>query len=214
MAPRPPTQPKRPTARAKALARLRDPLLPRKLHRPDNAVTDSFADTKRDRRQIRRSAFVSRIAKSAPGSGGGAAQKRRRPNKKLVATLESLGDALGDIEVAPRGDDGEQDGARGKVRHRSIASRPGALRRKEKVVRGEMERFSRSLAQLATLPGAGGKGEGGAAAAAEAMETEAAGVAAAVPASASSSSTSSRFAALRGFITATMEQNPAFVGKG
>lgn len=178
-------------------------------------MTDSFADTKRDRRQIRHSAFVSRIAKSAPG-GGAAANKRRRPNKKLVATLESLGDALGEIEVAPREDGGEQDGARGKVRHRSIASRPGALRRKEKVVRGEMERFSRSLAQLATLPGAGGKGEDGAAAATavEAMETEAAGVAAAAPAPASSSSTSSRFAALRGFITATMEQNPAFVGKG
>jgi len=217
-APKPPTQAKRPTARSKALARLKDPLLPRKLHREGNAVTDSFADTKRDKRQIRRSAFVSRIAKTTPGRTGSGALKRRRPNKKLVATLESLGDALGEIERDELGDEGEAQAGHqaGKTRHRSLRSRPGALKRKEKVVRGEMERFSRSLAQLATLPGgdsaAGEKGKqveasGEVDQVAGTMETETAGGAA------PTSSTSNRWAALRGFISATMEQNPAFVGK-
>lgn len=222
-APRPPTEAKRPTARSKALARLKDPLLPRKLHRPDNAVSDSFADSKRDKRQIRRSAFISRISKSAPRTGGNrTALKRRRPSKKLVATLESLGDALGEIERDELKDgDGEEAAQAGKTRHRSLRSRPGALKRKEKVVRGEMQRFSHNLAQLATMPSSnggdgstaegkaagGGKDEG----TAEDMETETAGEAAeATPAS----SGSNRWAALRSFISATMEQNPAFVGKG
>ena len=113
----------------------------------------------------------------------------------------------------------------GKVRHRSLKSRPGALKRKEKIVKGEMERFSRSLAQLSALPAdsRGNKeGEGGEAAAGAgavkgeaAMETEgtdetqATQKAPAVP----NNSTSNRWAALRGFISATMEQNPAFTTK-
>lgn len=163
-------------------------------------MTDSFIESKRDKRLIKHSAFVSKIAK--PSTSG---QKRRRPNKKLVTTLESLGDALDDIVaeggVPEKGDAGQE----GKTRHKSLKSRPGALKKKEKLVRGEMERFGKSLAQLQQVVGTEDKGgmvvEGGKVVEGEAQTQTA-------------PSTSNRWAALRGFISATMEQNPAFVGKG
>ncbi|SPQ18513.1 2d13d840-8b54-4b93-9980-74f20222261a [Thermothielavioides terrestris] len=154
---------KRLTARQKARARLADPLLPRKLHRENNVVVDSFINSKRDKRLIKHSAFVSRITKaSSKPSSSSTGKKRRRPSKKLVTTLESLGDALEDIRQAmEEGKDGGGDPQRapmdaeqarqGKVRHRSLKTRPGALKRKERLVKGEMERFGRNLAQLANI---------------------------------------------------------------
>lgn len=223
-----PTAPtKRPSARQRALARLSatGPAPPRKTHRPDSAVTDAFLRSKRDRRLIRHSAFVSRIAKTTDSSGEKRA-RRRRPSKKLVTTLQSLAAALPELE-----EDGDRpDG--GKVRHRSLRSRPGALKRKERVVKGEMARFGASLAQLMTMKGGTGAAPNGSNGAgdrtardkkAEDMEVES-GMAGkdvgggketeAGSTAQSASAAASRWAALRGFISATMEQNPAFVGKG
>jgi hypothetical protein len=216
-APTAPAPAKRLTARQKAHARLKDPLIPRKLHREDNAVSDEFLNSKRDKRQIKHSAFVSRIAKA---SSKKAPLKRRRPSKKLVATLDSLGDALDDIKATIDAEEQDYDGMdaeqarQGKVRHKSLKSRPGALKRKEKLVRGEMDRFGRSLAQLAGVAAAAPSAEG---VAAGKMDTEGAveegkgGTQAQTLAQPTVSS--SRWAALRGFISATMEQNPAFLNK-
>ncbi|KAK4196967.1 ribosome biogenesis protein SLX9-domain-containing protein [Triangularia verruculosa] len=212
-----PTVPgKRPTARQKALARLADPTLPRKTHREDNHVTDSFIDSKRDKRLIKHSSFVSKITK--PSSAASKNAKKRQAKKaktQLSTTLESLGDVLDDIE-----DEMEEDGAmdseqrlQGKVRHKSIKSRPGALKRKEKVVKGEMSRFGHNLAQLATVTSAAttatisrnpAQVEKEVKEQAQ-METE--------TTTAQEAATSNRWAALRGFISSTMEQNPAFLGK-
>ncbi|KAK4237197.1 ribosome biogenesis protein SLX9-domain-containing protein [Achaetomium macrosporum] len=236
-----PTGQKRLTARQKARMRLADPLLPRKLHRENNVVSDSFINSKRDKRLIKHSAFVSRITKASSSSTPSGNKKRRRPNKKLVTTLESLGDALDDIQQAmdeQAAADGvgamdEEQARQGKVRHKSLKTRPGALKRKERIVKGEMERFGRSLAQLANIAtvssassSAGattGSGAGGAGVGQETMDTEkeVAGqgekggkeAAEQGQATAQPSTTSSRWAALRGFISATMEQNPAFLGK-
>lgn len=273
-APTAPTAGKRLTAREKARARLADPLLPRKLHREDNVVADGFINSKRDKRLIKHSAFVSRVAQSAAaaagvrkrGGGDDRAKKgarRRRPSKKLVATLESLEDALDDI----RAEMDEQDEQRqqqqqelegsanqGKVRHKSLRTRPGALKRKEKLVRGEMERFGRSLAQLASIANvtkatssapssssttgnASGTGTGSGSGTGTAEEVNASGdqqmdtdmtagdekpegqaqtqtqTQMQTQTPAQPLSTSSRWAALRGFISATMEQNPAFLKK-
>lgn len=118
--------------------------------------------------------------------------KTRRPSKKLVATLEDLADALPDVADLVNNPE-----ALGRVKHRSLKSRPGALKKKEKLVRGEMERFGQSMARLVT--GAGGA-EGGLGGGREAGEAEA-------------SSTGNRWKALRGYISSTMEQNPAFAAK-
>ncbi|KAK4149006.1 ribosome biogenesis protein SLX9-domain-containing protein [Chaetomidium leptoderma] len=240
MAPTAPAPAKRLTARQKARARLADPLLPRKLHREDNVVSDSFINSKRDKRQIKHSSFVSRIGKATSSSSSSKTLKRRRPSKKLVTTLESLGDALDDIQAEIDDEvaggevmDAEQ-ARQGRVRHKSLKSRPGALKRKERLVKGEMERFGRNLAQLANissppLPSAAAAAAGvtgarvsaragaGAGAGRDAMDTEAGGqqevAQTQTQPSAQPSGTSSRWAALRGFISATMEQNPAFLGK-
>ncbi|KAK4098815.1 hypothetical protein N658DRAFT_499057 [Parathielavia hyrcaniae] len=223
MAPTAPAPSKRLTARQKARARLADPLLSRKLHRENNVVTDSFINSKRDKRLIKSSAFASRIAKSSSSKSKSAAssQKRRRPSKKLVTTLESLGDALDDIradmdEAVAEGEAMDAEQARqGKVRHKSLKSRPGALKRKERLVRGEMERFGRSLAQLATVSSAAAAGGASAAApaAGEKMDTEAGEGKQRGETQTQTPAASSRWAALRGFISATMEQNPAFLAK-
>lgn len=167
-------------------------------------MSDSFIDTKRDKRLIRHSALLSKIEKSASSKK---ALRRRRPSKKLVATLESLGDALDDI-VAEGGVAGRDDAgpAAGKVRHKSLKSRPGALKKREKIVKGEMERFGKSLAQLAAVQGTEAEGTD--------MEVEKLGEKKGgeeTQATTAPQSTSNRWAALRGFISATMEQNPAFV---
>lgn len=186
-----PQAPTAPTATEKRWARIRGDIpstAPQKTHRPNAATTDAFLSSKLDKRTIRHSTFVSKIQKSAPKPSTTSA-KRRRPNKKLAATLEDLADALPDVEA------GEE---AGKVRQRSLRSRPGALRRKERVVRGEMERFGESMARLV----GGGGAEGGLG-----MGEKEEGKKEANPAG-------NRWAALRGYISATMEQEPAFAKQG
>ncbi len=119
----------------------------------------------------------------------------------------------------------------GKVRHTSLKSRPGALRRKEKLLKGEMDRFSKSLAQLQMIrsseeqPGrvAGEEAPQGAIQVDQDAERNAGApgpLSAPDPqkpqptTAAQGPSTANRWAALRGFIAATMEQNPAFLSTG
>ncbi|KAL2161675.1 hypothetical protein VTH06DRAFT_8237 [Thermothelomyces fergusii] len=207
-----PTAP-RLTARQKARARLADPLLPRKLHRENNVVSDRFIDSKEDKLRIKRSAFLARIAKSSEKSAG-TKKKRRRPSKKLVTTLESLGDALDDIQAEMK--EKEADGSmmdaeqarQGKVRHKSLKTRPGALKRKEKLLKGEIDRFKKNLAQLANISAAAPATS----APEERMDTEQ-GKEQGAETTTQATSTPNRWAALRGFISATMEQNPAFLNK-
>ena len=215
-APTAPTPRKRVTARQKALARLADPTLPRKVHREDNAVSDSFISSKKDKRIIKRGAFVSRIQKAKEPS----AKKLRRPSKKLVTTLESMADALADIDDEMQ-DDGAMDAEQakqGKVRHHSLKSRPGALKRKEKLVKGEMQRFGLNLAQLATVKESSAKADVSKNLTKkkkkQKMEVD---QPAPAPAQANiegtpgQAATANRWAALRNFISSTMEQNPAFM---
>lgn len=87
----------------------------------------------------------------------------------------------------------------GKIRHRSLKSRPGAMKRKEKLERMERDRFGRNLAQLTAGSGKNDVGKM-AVEGAEAMGLEA-------------NPTASRWAALRGFISQTMEQKEEFAAK-
>lgn len=182
------------------------------MHRPESKVADGFLSSKRDKRLIRRSAFVSKIHKDHKKP-----LKRRRPSKKLVATLESLADALPELDPEADGDAAQL--RAGKVRHRSLKSKPGALKKKERIVKGEMERFGFSLARLAAVPEAPTVTETPAKVKARANGGKKAGTGTAVKdgqqeAQPAARSTSNRWAALRGYISSTMEQNPAFTGDG
>ncbi|KAF4445926.1 hypothetical protein F53441_10397 [Fusarium austroafricanum] len=189
MAPLPPGL-KKPSARTLRHQRITGqihPLTPAKVFRDDAAVTDSFLSSKRDKRLIKHSSFVSRITSSRISKSS----KRRRPSKKLATTLDSLADALPELEEG----DAEQ---QGKIRHKSLKSKKGALKKKERVVKGEMERFGVSMARLTAQDGT------------KVPQDESMDKTDDKPAPAP---TANRWAALRGYISSTMEQNPAFTEK-
>ncbi|PHH61079.1 hypothetical protein CDD81_790 [Ophiocordyceps australis] len=152
----------RPSARALRRARVSGsihPLLPQKVFRPNAVVSDSFISSKQDKRLIRHSAFVSRITSAPPSRVTKKAQKSiftssktassnpskastssktssrsRRKQTPLSASLASLADALPTpVDTPPL---------------RSLVSKKGALRRKERLVRDEMYRFGASIARL------------------------------------------------------------------
>lgn len=189
-----------------------EPYAPRKAPRPDAIAPsiDGFTNSKKDKRVIKHSRLISRVEKAHQKP-----LKRRRPSKKLVANLESLADALPDLLADGETEEGLKQLREGKVRHKSIKMRKGALKKKEQIVKGEMDRFGISLAQLNAVRAADattGSGAGVAAAAEMEIEGQCQGETQTRTQSQGPTSTASRWAALRGFISSTMEQNPAFVG--
>jgi dynactin complex subunit len=124
---------------------------------------------------------MSKIAKNATKT-----PKKRRASKKLVANLESLADALPDAA------DESHDAASqvNVIKQNTLRHKPGALKRREKIEKVERDRFAKNMAQMsglqATAPSGTGENNGAA------------------------DSTASRFAALRNFISSTMEQQPVF----
>ncbi|KAM3565880.1 hypothetical protein ARSEF4850_001113 [Beauveria asiatica] len=203
---------KKPSARSFRQQRLSGtihPLAPLKTFRPDaGSLPDSFTSSKRDKRLIKHSSFLSRVVESGvskTSSSSSSSSSRSRKNKRtghgrskqLSTTLEGLADALPEL----------QDGAEaplGKIRHKSIKSKKGALKRKEQVVKGEMERFGVSMAQLA---GTREQDRESGASTGETMKNKVEGEGEREQGSAGGAS---RWAALRGYISSTMEQNPAF----
>lgn len=70
-----------------------------------------------------------------------------------MTDLQSLGDALPEPVDAPDGE-GRQDHQPVAIRLRkSLKSKPGAMKKRDKVVREEMERFERNLAGILALGG-------------------------------------------------------------
>jgi hypothetical protein len=152
------------------------------VHREGAIISDSFINSKKDKLTIKRSAFVSRIEKAHKKP-----LKRRRPNKKLKTTLEGLADALPDVEDLVQG---KQDG---KIKMKSLKSKPGAMKRKEKLERGERERFGKNMAQIMAV---------------KETTNSADQIDDSVPVP--TVSTTSRFAALRAWANANMEKHPGF----
>ncbi|THY21320.1 hypothetical protein D6D00_07205 [Aureobasidium pullulans] len=167
-------------------------------------VTTSSSHTKAGKRALKHDTLISRIEKSQKKP-----LKRRRPGKKLNTVLDSLADALPDLEEEDDDDEWEgidEDGdaqdtmlgtlrkqvrvrkakpTDGKMKLKTLKSRPGALKRKQKMEESEKERFGRNLASMSVQP----------------AEATAAG---------QTDGSANRWAALRGFIGQTLEQNPGF----
>lgn len=134
---------------------------------------------------IKHASFVSKIEKSSAKT-----HKVRRPSKKLVASLESLAEALPETETETNDADGQVN----IIKHKTLPHKPGALKRKEKMEKLERDRFAKNMAQMAGVQST---------AAADAQ----------VEANAAQDTTSNRWAALRSFISQTMEQQPVFKAK-
>ncbi|KAF2751158.1 hypothetical protein M011DRAFT_483123 [Sporormia fimetaria CBS 119925] len=139
---------KRSSIRAKAAAKSNNtlPLSSASLPLPSPLPTH-FSASKRSKQAIKHSSFVSKIEKSSSKS-----TKRRRPNKKLVANLESLADALPGLDAEGGEEDAEGNKevtvGQARILRKSLKSRPGALKRKEKLEREERERFNKNLKEM------------------------------------------------------------------
>ena len=95
-----------------------------------------------------------------------------------------------------KGDEGDGAAKGGvKIKHKSLKSRPGAGKRKEKLVGMEMERFGRNLAELAAGRAKVVDGDQLGVVGTEGQEGGAAG-----------GGSRERWAAIRGFIAQTMEK--------
>lgn len=145
---------------------------------------DDFRTTKKDKRLIKHSLFVSKVAKSQKKT-----LKRRRPSKKLVANLDSLADALPDADEEDASELANQVNI---IKHKTLKHRPGAMKRKEKMEQIERDRFMKNMAQMTAMEQKTVKPQ-------EEAQT-----------AAPSGPTSNRWAALRSFISQTMEHQPAF----
>ncbi|KAL7924410.1 ribosome biogenesis protein SLX9 domain-containing protein [Trichoderma austrokoningii] len=193
--------PQKPSATALRHARITNsihPLAPQKTFRQNASTSDSFLASKRDKRTIKHSSFVSRVASTTSArvskrtlKRGGRNNKKTKPTTTL-SSLDSLADALPELAAG----EGAAEILSGKIRHQSLRSKRGALKRKERLLKGEMERFGVSMAQMSNMPTQGGSQ----------TTVDSSNKSAPAPASAPN-----RWAALRGYISATMEQNPVFV---
>ncbi|KAL9609638.1 MAG: hypothetical protein Q9167_005615 [Letrouitia subvulpina] len=143
----------------------------------NHSPTLGTKSSKRDKRAIEHSALISRIEKPKAPS-----RKRRRPSGRSLAGLESLADALPE-PAAARVFETPVDNA--KIRHKSVKSRPGSLKKQEKLTQMEKERFNKNMAQMAASHNA-----------------------ATAEATAASGGHRLRWAAVRQFIQQTMEQRP------
>lgn len=151
--------------------------------RPRKVEAESpFANTKKDKRRIKHAQLLSKVEKSAKPKS-----RKRRPSKKLIATLDSLADALPNNIDGRVGADDMSGGRSGDqvniIRRKSMKSRPGAMKRREKLDKTERDRFAKNLAQMA-----GGASATGASEHANAPKPE------------------DRLKALRSFIAQTMEK--------
>ncbi len=113
------------------------------------------AFTKAHRRHVKHATLISRLQRTAVDSR---VKKRRRPSQKLATDLAALGDALPEsLETTLKAHGGF--GNAGKITRRSLRSRPGAMKRKEKLMMAERARFDKNLALLAFGPGKTSVGE-------------------------------------------------------
>ena len=142
----------------------------------------TFKHTKEDRRRMRRSSLLARIA-----STHSKVRKRRRPSKKLITNLESLANALPETlsQAQPKR---SKDSSR--MTHKSLKSRPGALKKKEKLERMERERFEKNMVQMAKV---------------NRSLTDCVPAGPEEKGSSTNDTSSHRWAALRGFIASTMD---------
>lgn len=109
-----------------------------------------------------------------------------------------MADALPDVESLV-----DSEGKVARERVKSLRSKPGALKRKEKLERGERERFGKNLALIMGVKEEPAKTTVNAL---EEVAMEGTGEAAAK----SGPATTGRFAAIRAWANANMEKNPAF----
>ncbi|KAK3050525.1 hypothetical protein LTR09_008164 [Extremus antarcticus] len=184
--------------------------------------------TKKAKRTAKHEGLMTRVRSAGITKSSASSTKRRRPSKKLPAAENMAGDMLSALPDLGDGDDddewegftddevkgtgvakrrrrrkvgGQGEGgiaAQQKIVMRSMPHRPGAMKRREKTKRGEVERFGRNLALLSAERSGGGEGKDGGSGDA-AREGEGGGQ-------------GQKWAVLRRFIEGTLERDGTFGG--
>lgn len=153
-----------------------------------SAFDDDFRTSKRDKRTIKHASFVSKIEKNNQKT-----PKKRRASKKLAANLDSLADAL------PETDESQDPSTQANIiQQKTLKHKPGAMKRRQDLEKRERDRFARNMAQMSAMDTSAGTGAD--------AETDHS------TATQETHGTSNRWAALRSFISQTMEQQPVFKG--
>ncbi|TGZ83398.1 hypothetical protein EX30DRAFT_339578 [Ascodesmis nigricans] len=133
--------------------------------------TNSKPVTKKSLRIAKHSAFVSRIEKTSSKAPSSSSRSRRRKaaNSTLATSLSTLADALpsasSDDFVNANVNFVSQSSrdhlaARSNKERQGIKSRPGAMKRKENMLKNECERFGKNLAIIEGVRSQEGAGEG------------------------------------------------------
>lgn len=158
-----------------------------------SAFDDDFRTSKRDKRTIKHASFVSKIEKNNQKT-----PKKRRASKKLAANLDSLADAL------PETDESQDPSTQANIiQQKTLKHKPGAMKRRQDLEKRERDRFARNMAQMSAMDTSAGTGAAAPGADAETDHNTA---------PQETRGTSNRWAALRSFISQTMEQQPVFKG--
>lgn len=143
-------------------------------------LDDDFRSSKKDKRVIKHASFVSKIEKNSQKTS-----KRRRASNKLAANIQSLADALPETDAALD----EPTSQANVIKQKTLRHKPGALKRKQQIEKTERERFAKNMVQLSGVDSERGPNP---------------------ESNAEQACTSNRWAALRNFVSQTMEQQPVF----
>lgn len=185
----------------------------------------AWRTSKKDKRAMKHSVLMNKVC-----DAGVRKSRPRRPNKKLKTDLESLADALPELDEMAEEDEDEWEGlsdeeqgegmavdgqrkrrkrtkkaaaAEGKMEMKSLKHKPGAMKRKHAIEERERDRFGKNLAQLVGTVKKGSDFKAGGVGSSDASKGTS-GV------TAGNSGQADRWAALRNFIGGSMEQNKAF----
>ncbi|RPA84942.1 hypothetical protein BJ508DRAFT_303333 [Ascobolus immersus RN42] len=150
---------KRKTARSKAAAAPARPSITEDDAATTALPTHIIQPTKKAKREAKRVGFLSKVAKKTPTHMKNINRRKNRAARdNLKTTLESLADALPEFgeEESTMVSASSKDALAQIRAKKSIKSQPGAMKKKEKVVKEEIKRFNQNLGAITTGEQAGG----------------------------------------------------------
>lgn len=156
-------------------------------------------EKKQQKRASKHGALMAKIHKSQPPKKSSRPQQRHHHPKNL-ANLQALADALPEFDPDLQGPDSSGN----VIRQKTLRHKPGAQKRRQKLEKVERDRFASNMAQMAGMPRAEQTDQTG-----QTEQTEQTGQTGQTSQTDhQSDGTATRWAALRSFISQTMEHQP------
>lgn len=157
---------------------------------------------KQEKRTKKHGALLAKIQKSQP-------PKRQRQRPKNLANLQALADALPDFDP----DLQDPESSVNVIRQKTLRHKPGAQKRRQKLEKVERDRFASNMAQMAAMPKAEDHTQTQSPAQTQSQSQSESQTQSQTQTNSGSqefAGTANRWAALRSFISQTMEHQPVF----